>query len=106
MLKPVASRLRKAAEDLKEAFRLESEDSGEYSTNKPSVGNIPNDEAPDQGYKAPPKIKPPRRDRNSVSKTREYGRDYMTEYRQENGNGYFKKPKKDPGGPDSDDGDD
>lgn len=41
-----------------------------------------------------PSIKPPRRQTNNVTDTREYRREYQKDYRAENGNGYIPKPKK------------
>lgn len=41
-----------------------------------------------------PNIKPPRRQQNNESGTREYRRDYQKEYREDNGNGYIPKLKK------------
>lgn len=76
----IASKLREIAEEinpLKEA-RLEEEGTS----------------TKDKGYLKMPNVKPPRRQNNNVSDTREYRREYQENYRAENGNGYIPKPKK------------
>lgn len=79
----IANKLREIAEDInpqKEARLVE-----EGSSKK------------EKGYEKMPNEKPPRRQINNVSDTREYRRDYQENYRAENGNGYIPKPKKNKG---------
>lgn len=71
------------------------EGSQEYSTNTNTVTNDP-DSHKEKGYKAAPKIKPKRRSTRNKSETRGYRNEYQKEYRREHGNGYIKKPKKNP----------